>query len=77
MKKGVSQNPQGSTCSRISFFNKVACLRPATLLKKEALTQVFCSKCYETFGNIFFYRKPLETAFVFVLHEINLTNFKV
>ena len=29
----ISQNSQENTCARV-FFNKVACLRPATLLKK-------------------------------------------
>ena len=31
----ISQNSQESTYSRVSFFNKVAGLRPATLLKKK------------------------------------------
>ena len=30
----ISQNSQGNTCARV-FFNKVASLRPATLLKKR------------------------------------------
>ena len=31
----ISQNSQENTCARVSFFNKVADLRPATLLKKR------------------------------------------
>ena len=30
----VSQNSQESTCARVFFLNKVADLRPGTLLKK-------------------------------------------
>ena len=40
------------------FFNKVAGLRPATLLKKETLAQVFSCKFYEISKNNFFYRTP-------------------
>ena len=31
----ILQNSQESTCARVSFFNKVEGLRPATLLKKR------------------------------------------
>ena len=31
----ISQNSQENTCARVSFFNKVAGLRPATFLKKR------------------------------------------
>ena len=31
----ISQNSQENTCARVSFFNKVAGLKPATLLKKR------------------------------------------
>ena len=37
----ISQNSQGSTCARLSFFNKVAILRPATLLKKRVWHRCF------------------------------------
>ena len=37
----ISQNSQENACARVSF-NIVACLRPATLLKKETLVHVFC-----------------------------------
>ena len=29
----ILQNPQENSCARVSYFNKVAGLRPATLLK--------------------------------------------
>ena len=31
----ISQNSQENTCTRVSFFNKVAGLRPASLLKER------------------------------------------
>ena len=37
----ISQNSQGNTCARVSFFNIVAGLRPATLLKWDSGTGVF------------------------------------
>ena len=45
----ISQNLQENTCVSVSFFNKVAGLRPAALLKKEALILVFSFE----FCNIF------------------------
>ena len=41
----ILQNLQENTCARVSFFNKVAGPRPATLSKKKSGTDV--SKCYE------------------------------
>ena len=37
----ISQNSQENTCARVSFFNKVAGLRPATLLKKRLWHRCF------------------------------------
>ena len=37
----ISQNSQENTCARVSFFNKVAGLRPATLLKKRLWNRCF------------------------------------
>ena len=37
----ISQNSQENTCARVSFFNKVASLRPATLLKKRLWHRCF------------------------------------
>ena len=36
----IFQNSQENTCARV-FFNKVAALRPATLLKRDTGTGVF------------------------------------
>ena len=44
------------------FLNKVADLRPATLLKKETLEQVFSSELCEISKNTFSYRKPPVAA---------------
>ena len=56
MKKGVLRNfakfPGKYLCQSL-FFNKVAALRPATLLKKR-LAQVFSCKFCEISKNIFF-----------------------
>ena len=49
---------------RSLFFDKNAGLRPATLLKKETLAQVFSCEFFETFKNIFFDRTPLMAASV-------------
>ena len=38
------KNSQDNTCVGVSFFNKVAALRPATSLKKKTLTQGFSFK---------------------------------
>ena len=48
-------------CQRL-FFNEVAVVRVATLLKKS-LTQVFSCKSWEIFRNIFFYKTPLGDCF--------------
>ena len=47
-KKGVPQNSQENTCTRVSFFNKV----------EETLAQVFSCEFCESFKNTFFYRTP-------------------
>ena len=52
----ISQNSQENNCARVSFFNKVAGLRPATLLKKFS-----CEFC-EIFKNTFSYRTALVAA---------------
>ena len=59
----ISQNSQENTCARFSFF-----FRPATLLKKEALPQVFPCEFCEIFKNTFFYRtSPVTTSWNDVL----------
>ena len=55
--KGVLRNFTKFTRKHICqsiFFNKVAGLRPATLLKKETLAQVLYSECCEISKNTFF-----------------------
>ena len=37
----ISENSQEKTCARVFFFNKVAGLRPAPLLKNRLGTGVF------------------------------------
>ena len=48
------------------FFNKLADMKPATLLKKEALTQVFSSEVSEIFKNPYF-KKHLQLLFLLLL----------
>ena len=45
------------------FFNKAAGLRPATLLKKETLAQVFSCEFCKIPKNNFSYSTPLVAAF--------------
>ena len=56
-------------CQRL-FFNKVAALRPATLLKKESLAQMFSCKFCEISKNTFFHRTPLVAVSVRLLSEL-------
>ena len=57
----IAQNSPENTCTRVSFFNKVAGLRPATLLKK-LLAQVFSCESCGVSKNTFSYRTPLVAA---------------
>ena len=58
----ISQNLQESICVGISFFNKFAGLKPATLLKKRPQYRCFfCGFC-KTFKNIFFTEQLQKTA---------------
>ena len=61
-------------CQRL-FFNKVAGLRPATLLNKT-LTQVFSCECCEILKNNFFYRTPPVTACVQTAFKTNFTIYR-
>ena len=64
-KKCVLRNFTKFTGKRLCqslFFNEVAGLRPATLLKKEALAQVFSYEFCEISRNIFLQRTPLVAA---------------
>ena len=59
----ILQNLQENTCVKLSFLI-VTCLRPATLLKKETLAQVFSCEICEISKNIFSNRTPLVAASV-------------
>ena len=54
----TSENSQKNTCARVSFLDKVAGLRPATLAqvrkKRETLAQVFSCEFCESSKNTFF-----------------------
>ena len=47
----ILQNSQENACVRVFFFNRA---RPAILLKRETLAQVFSSEFCEIYKNIFF-----------------------
>ena len=64
-KKGVVKNfakLTGKHLCQSRFFNKVAGLNPATLLKRETLEQVFSCEFYEISQNTFSDRAPPVTA---------------
>ena len=59
LKKNVLKNFAkfiGKHVSQSILFNEVAGLRPATLLKKETLAQIFSYEFCEIFKNTFSYR---------------------
>ena len=65
-KKGVLRNFAKFTGKHLCqslFFNKVAGLRPSTLLKKRLWHRCFPFNFFEIFKNTFFYRTPLVAAF--------------
>ena len=71
----IYQISHENTCARVSFFNKVSGLRPATLLKKETLTQVFsCEFCQISKKNLF-YRTPLDDCFYPCKARLKACNF--
>ena len=53
----IFQNSQKNTCVGVSFFNKVAVLRPATLLKKRLRHSCF-PKNFAKLLRTPFYRTP-------------------
>ena len=64
-KKGVLRNFAKFTGKHLCqslFLNKVAVLRPATLLKKEILALVFSCEYCEISKNAFLHRTPLVAA---------------
>ena len=62
VRKGTLRNFLGKHLCQSLFLNKVAALRPATLLKKKTLTQVFSCEFCEISKNTFFHRTPLVAA---------------
>ena len=77
-KKGVLRNFAKFTGKHLCqslFFNKVAGLRPATLLeKKETLAQVFSWEFYEIYKNTFFTEHLCASASMFGFKHFK-TNF--
>ena len=74
-KKGILKNFAkftGKQLCQILFFNKVVGLRPATLIIKETLAQVFSFEICEIFENALFYRTSPVAASVFSL-DLNWT----
>ena len=57
----ISQNSQENTCARVSFLKKVS-VRPAVLLKRATLAQVFFCDFCEISRNTFYDRTPLVAA---------------
>ena len=62
VRKGTLRNSLGKHLCQSLFLNKVAALRPATLLKKKTLTQVFSCEFCEISKNTFFTVQLQETA---------------
>ena len=65
MRKGVLRNfaeLTGKHLCQSLFFNKVAPLGPATLLKKDTLAQVLCCEFCEISRNIFSAEQLQTTA---------------
>ena len=58
----ISQNSQENTCGRVSFFNKVAGLRPAILLKKRLRHWCFPVNFAKFLRTPFYRRTPLVAA---------------
>ena len=59
----ISQNSQENTCARVSFFNKVAGLRSATLLKKRLWHKRFPVNFAKLLRAPFFNWTPLDDCF--------------
>ena len=57
------QNPQKSTCARVSFLKKFQA-SACDFIKKEAQAQVFSFEFFEISKNIFCYRTPPMVASV-------------
>ena len=78
IKEGVARNVTtltGTHLCQSPFFNKVAGVRPATSLKKEALAEVFSCEFCETSKNIFFIKHFWTTASVYWINFQNIYTF--
>ena len=78
VKKGVLKNFTKFTGKHLCqslFFNKVAGLRPATLLKRDSGADVFSCEFWEIFKNTIFIEHLWMTAYVYSKWVINLENF--
>ena len=71
----IPQNPQENTCSRVSFFNKVGGLRPATLLKKRLWHRCF-SVNFVKFLRTHFFIEHLRWLLLTILPSI-ITDLKL
>ena len=72
-KKGVLRNFTKFTVKHMCqslFFNKVAGLRPATLLKKRLWHRCFPVNFVKFLRTFFFHRTPLVAAFAFNIYEM-------
>ena len=58
----ISQNSPENTCDRLSFLNKVAGLRPATLLKNRLRHRCFLVNFAKFLRTPFYRRTPLVAA---------------
>ena len=82
VKKGVLWNFTkftGNTCARASFFNKVAGLRPATILKKRLWQRCFLVN-FAKFLGAPFYWIPLLMRFLYEMQRrhsgVSIFNFE-
>ena len=70
----ILQNSQENHCARVSFFNKVADLTAATLLKKRLWHSCFPTDFAKFLRSPFFYRTPTVAAseVYFSSHQRNI-----
>ena len=64
----ISQNPQESTCARVSFLIKLQ--TSGNFIKKEALAQVFSCEFCDISKNTFFHRSPLVTESIVAIAQV-------
>ena len=74
-KKGVFRNFAKFTGKKLSQSLFYCRLRPAAVLKKETLAQVFSCEFYEISKNTFSYRTPPEAASVLNIYRFSFEKF--